>query len=102
MEEVAVLAILKQRGEAKLADIERALNMPHSSAWRLAYRLKEWGYVAVEKVRTAGGKVSLVLRPRRIVIEIEIPDELLEQLQLGEGSGSTKPLTTSEAGSRGG
>ena len=62
----------------------RALDLPHSSAWRLAYRLKRWGLVTVKKARTVGGKIFLVLRPRKIVIEI--PDELLEQLQLGEGA----------------
>jgi len=46
----------------------------------------------VKRARTAGGKIFLVLRPTRLVIEIEIPDELLDQLRQG-GSGSESPFT---------
>jgi hypothetical protein len=40
---------------------------------------------AVERFRTAGGKLVLYLRPTRLAIEIEIPDELVEQLEKETG-----------------
>jgi predicted transcriptional regulator len=79
--ELAVVALVRERGRVKLADVERALGIPHTSMHRIARRLKAWGLVAVERARTAGGKLVLYLRPTRLVLEIEIPDELVEQLK---------------------
>jgi predicted transcriptional regulator len=79
--ELAVVAVVRERGRVKLADVERELGIPHTTAHRIARRLRAWGLVAVERVRTAGGKLVLYLRPTRLTIEIEVPDELVERLE---------------------
>jgi DNA-binding IclR family transcriptional regulator len=65
--------------------VERELGLPHSTAHRIARRLREWGLVAVERFRTAGGKLVLCLRPTRLVIETDMPDELVERLEKETG-----------------
>ena len=83
--ELAVVALVRERGRVKLADVERELGIPHTTAHRIARRLRAWGLVAIERFRTAGGKLVLYLRPTRLVIEIEIPDELVEQIERETG-----------------
>ena len=83
--ELAVVALVRERGRVKLADVERELGIPHPTAHRIARRLRAWGLVAIERFRTAGGKLVLYLRPTRLVIEIEIPDELVERLEKETG-----------------
>lgn len=69
----------------KLSDVERELSIAHTTAHRIARWLRAWGLVAIERFRTAGGKLVLYLRPTRLVIEIEIPDELIEQIEKETG-----------------
>jgi predicted transcriptional regulator len=83
--ELAVVALVRGRGRVKLADVERILDIPHTTAHRIARRLKAWGLVTVERFRTAGGKLVLYLRPTRFVLEIEVPDELVEQIEKEAG-----------------
>jgi len=83
--ELAVVALVRERGRVKLSEVERELGIPHSSMYRIARRLRAWGLVAIERFRTAGGKLVLYLRPTRLVIEIEIPDELVEQIERETG-----------------
>jgi predicted transcriptional regulator len=85
--ELAVVALVRERGRVKLADVERILNLPHTTAHRIARRLRAWGLVTVERFRTAGGKLVLYLRPTRFVLEIEVPDELVELIEKGAGLG---------------
>jgi hypothetical protein len=69
----------------KLSDVERELSIAHTTAHRIARWLRAWGLVAIERFWTAGGKLVLYLSPTRFVLEIEVPDGLVEQLEKEAG-----------------
>ena len=79
------MALVRGRGRVKLSDVERELSIAHTTAHRVAGRLRAWGLVAIERFRTAGGKLILYFRPTRLVVEIKVPDGLVEQLEKETG-----------------
>lgn len=57
--------LLSRGGSAYLFEIRRALNLPHTSAWRMAKRLNEVGLVTIAKVRSGKRELLKILLKRR-------------------------------------
>lgn len=59
------IAYLSRRGgSAYLYEIRRALGMPRSSAWRMARRLADWGFIRTVKAKVGGRQLIRVLLRR--------------------------------------
>ncbi len=66
-EERRFLSYLHLRGgSAYLSEIRRALNLPHTSAWRMARRLSNLGLISIAKVRNGRRELLKVLLRRRL------------------------------------
>ncbi|MEM1667565.1 MAG: hypothetical protein QXE91_04695 [Thermofilaceae archaeon] len=52
-------------GSAYLFEIRHALNIPHTSAWRMARRLNEYGLITIAKVRSGKRELLKILLKRR-------------------------------------
>jgi uncharacterized membrane protein len=65
-EERRFISYLASRGgSAYLSEIRRALGLPHTSAWRIAKRLNEMGFVRTSKVKVGGRELLKILLRRR-------------------------------------
>ncbi|MCS7104641.1 MAG: hypothetical protein NZ954_03645 [Thermofilaceae archaeon] len=52
-------------GSAYLFEIRRALGLPHTSAWRMAKRLSNMGFIHTAKVKSGKRELLKVLLRRR-------------------------------------
>ena len=65
-EERRFISYLHTRGgSAYLFEVRRALNLPHTSAWRMARRLSEIGLVSIAKVRSGKRELLKIFLKRR-------------------------------------